>query len=177
MPLHAFWSAFQCCAKSLSCVWLFAIPWTVACQTPLSMEFSRQEFWSGLPFPSPRDLPDPGNKPRSPALQQILYCLSHQGSPYTLLYCSVTQSCPTLCDPVDCSPPGSSVRGILQARILEWVAIPFSKGSSWPRDRTRVSCTAGRHFTLWATKEAKCTWHNGLIFQGNRESCPRISTE
>ena len=52
----------------------------------------------------------------------------------------VAQSCPTLCDPMDCSPPGSSVHGILQARILEWVAIPFSKGSSWPRDRTRVSC-------------------------------------
>ena len=69
------------------------------------MEFSRQEFWSGLPFPSPRDLPDPGNKPRSPALQQILYCLSHQGSPYTLLYCSVTQSCPPLCDTMDARLP------------------------------------------------------------------------
>ena len=51
--------------------------------------------------------------------------------------CSVTQSSLTLCDPKDCSPPGSSVHGILQARILEWVAIAFSKGSSWPRDQTR----------------------------------------
>ena len=51
----------------------------------------------------------------------------------------VTQSCPTLCDPVDCRPPGSSIHGILQARILEWVAISFSRGSSWPRDRTQVS--------------------------------------
>ena len=50
-----------------------------------------------------------------------------------------TQSCLTLCDPVDCSPPGSSVHGILQARILEWVAISFSRGSSRPRDRTQVS--------------------------------------
>ena len=66
---------------------------------------------------------------------------------------SVSQSCPTLCDPVDCSLPGSSVREILQARILEWVAIPFSKGSSWPRDWTRVSCIAGRFFAIWATKE------------------------
>ena len=49
------------------------------------------------------------------------------------------QSCPTLCDPVDCSPPGSSVHGILQARILEWVAMPFSRGSSRLRDGTRVS--------------------------------------
>ena len=47
-----------------------------------------------------------------------------------------TQSCLTLCDPMDCSPPGSSVHGIPQARILEWVAMPFSKGSSQPRDRT-----------------------------------------
>ena len=59
----------------------------------------------------------------------------------------VTQSCPTLCDPMDGSPPGSSVHGILQARILEWVAIPFSRGSSLPRDRTQVSCTSGRYFT------------------------------
>ena len=54
----------------------------------------------------------------------------------------------------DCSPPGSSVHGILQARILEWVAISFSRGFSWPRDQTRVSCSAGRHFTVWATREA-----------------------
>ena len=50
------------------------------------------------------------------------------------------QSCPTLCDPVDCSPPGLSIRGILQARILEWVATSFSSRASRPRDRTRVSC-------------------------------------
>ena len=55
--------------KSLSHVRLFATPWTVACQAPLSMEFSRQEYWSGLPIPSPEDLPDPGIEPRSPSLQ------------------------------------------------------------------------------------------------------------
>ena len=55
--------------KSLSRVQLFATPWTVAYQTPLSMGFSRQACWSGLPFPSPGDLPDPGIEPRSPALQ------------------------------------------------------------------------------------------------------------
>ena len=65
----------------------------------------------------------------------------------------VAQSCPTLCDPVDCSPPGSSVHGILQARILEWVAISFSRGSSRPRDQTQVSCIAGRRFNLWATRK------------------------
>ena len=62
----------------------------------------------------------------------------------------VVQLCPTLCDPTDCSLPGSSVHEILQAGILGWVAIPFSRGSSQPRDRTRVSCIAGRFFTIWA---------------------------
>ena len=66
----------------------------------------------------------------------------------------VAQSCPTLFNRVDCSMPGSSVRGILQARILEWVAMPFSKGSSWPRDWTHVSCIAGRFFTVWGPGEA-----------------------
>ena len=64
----------------------------------------------------------------------------------------VTQSCLTPCDPMDCSPPGS-VQEILQARILEWVVISFSRGSSELRDWTLVSCTAGRFFTHWATKE------------------------
>ena len=66
--------------KWLSRVQLFATPWTVAYQAPPSMGFSRQECWNGFPFPSPGDLPDPGIKPRSPALQQTLYSLSHQGS-------------------------------------------------------------------------------------------------
>ena len=59
--------------------------------------------------------------------------------------------------PVDCSPPGSSVHGILQARLLEWVAISFSRGSSRPRDRTQVSHIAGRRFNLWATGEWRYT--------------------
>ena len=57
------------------------------------------------------------------------------------------QSCPILCDPMDCSPPGSSVHGILQVRIVEWVAMPYSRGSSGPRDQIHVSCFAGRFFT------------------------------
>ena len=65
----------------------------------------------------------------------------------------VTQSCPTLCDLMDCSLPGSSVHGIFQARVLEWVAISFSRGSFWPRYWTRVSCIIGRRFTVWATRE------------------------
>ena len=65
------------------------------------------------------------------------------------------QSCPILCDPIDCSPPASSVHGIFQAWILEWAAISFSRGSSQPRDRTLVSRIVGRRFTIWATKEAQ----------------------
>ena len=87
---HSKLSDMKC--QSLSCVELFVTPWTVDCQSSLSMEFSRQEYWSGLPFPSVGDLPDLGVKPWSLALQQILlhscrffYCLSHQGchSSYT----------------------------------------------------------------------------------------------
>ena len=66
----------------------------------------------------------------------------------------VAQSCLTLCNPMDCSPPGSSVHGILQARILELVAISLSRGSSQPKDQTQVSCIAGRFYTIWATREA-----------------------
>ena len=71
-----------------------------------------------------------------------------------LTLCLVTQSCLTLSDPMDCSPPGSSVHGILQSRILEWVAMPSSRESSQPRDQTQVFRTAGGFFTVWATKEA-----------------------
>ena len=65
-----------------------------------------------------------------------------------VLSAKLLQSCPTFCDPMDCSPPGSSVHGILKARILEWVAIPFSRGSFQPKDQTWVSCIAGRLFTI-----------------------------
>ena len=66
----------------------------------------------------------------------------------------VTQSCLTLSDPMDCGPPASSVHGILQARILEWIAIPFSRGSSRPRAHTQASRIAGIFLTIWATREA-----------------------
>ena len=88
---------------------------------------------------------------------QILLVLALSYCKILCLYslCSlVTQSCPTLCDPMDCRLPGSSFHGILQARVLEWVAISFSRGYSQPRDWTQVSHIAGRGFTLWATKEA-----------------------
>ena len=70
-----------------------------------------------------------------------------ESSGYFTLTVLVAQSYPTLCNPMDCSPPGSSVHDMFQAKILEWVAISFSRGSSQLRDRTRVFCTAGRFFT------------------------------
>ena len=71
--------------------------------------------------------------------------------------CLVTQLCLTLCNPKDCSLPGSSLHGILQARILEWVTMPSTRGSSQAMYRTQVSPIAGRFFTVWAT------YHSGLI--------------
>ena len=86
--------------KLLSHARLILTPWTAAHQASPSMGFSRQEYWSGVPLPSPAAA--------AAAAAKSL------------------QSCPTLCDPIDGSPPGFSVPGILQARILEWVAISFS---------------------------------------------------
>ena len=81
-------------------------------------------------------------------------------TPYHIGVCVlVTQSCPNLCNLVDCSLPDSSVHGILPAGILEWVAISFSGGSSSPRSWSRVFCIAGRFFPIWATREAH---HIGL---------------
>ena len=71
----------------------------------------------------------------------------------------VFRSCLTLCDPMNCSPPGSSVQELLQARILEWVAMPSSGGSSQPRDQTQVSCMAGGFFNTLAIREA----HESLL--------------
>ena len=71
--------------KSLSRVRLFRTPWTLAYEIPPSMEFSRQEYWSKLPFPSPGDLPDPRTEPGSLHCKQTLYHLSHQGSTYSFL--------------------------------------------------------------------------------------------
>ena len=78
----------------------------------------------------------------------------------------VAQSCPTLCDPMDCSLSGSSVHGIFQARVLEWIAISFSRGSFQPRGWTQISCIAGRRFTIWATRE----WHNAASLPPKKSS-------
>ena len=79
---------------------------------------------------------------------------------------SVSRLVVSVCDPVDFSPPSSSVHGILQAIILEWVAIPFSWGSSWLRDQIWVPYIAGRFFTIWATREALKYYSIELWFNG-----------
>ena len=84
---------------------------------------------------------------REACLQSLIFFLNESES-------EVAQLCPTLCDPMDCSLPGSSIHRIFQARILEWIAISFSRGSSRPMNRTQVSCLAGRYFTIWATRKS-----------------------
>ena len=116
----------------VNCVQLFVTPWTVACQDPLSMKISRQEYWSGLSFSSPGDHPDTGIEPRSlvsSALAGRFFTTAPPGKPRA----KSLQSCPTLCDPMDCSLPGFSVHGILQAGALEKVAMPSFRASSQPR--------------------------------------------
>ena len=102
-------------------------PWTVACQAPLSVEFSRQEYWNGLPFPSLGDLPDPGIEPSSSAWQADSLPLSHLGSTYMSPAAATAkslQSCPTLCDPIDGSPQALPSLGF--SRQEHWSGLPFA---------------------------------------------------
>ena len=100
-------------------------------------------------------------------------CQSGVGNGMCVCVCvcvCISHSVMSDCGPLDCSPPGSSVHGILQARILEWVTISYSRGSSRHRDWTQVFCTAGRFFTVWATREVHVVEYT--ILQKN----PRIIT-
>ena len=128
-----------------------SIRWWFSCLTLLSHHLAQSLIWS-------RHLIKKKKK------KVVMYsCLTKPESES-----EVAWSCPAPCDPMDCSLPGFSVHGIFQARVLEWVATPFSRGSSQPRDRTQVSRIAGRRFTLWATREApylaqSLTWSRHLI--------------
>ena len=119
--------------QSLSRVRLFATLWTVAHQASQSMGFSRHEYCMntgvGCHFLLQGIFLTQGLNPGLLHCRQMLYRLSYQGSPKGK-ESEVTQSCLTLCDAMDCSLPGSSIHGIFQARILEWVAISFSRRSS-----------------------------------------------
>ena len=125
-------------------------------------------------MPSFRDLPDPGSNPVSCVSlhwQADSLLLSHLGSPIRALS-EVAQLCPTLCDPMDCTLPGSSVHGIFQAIVLEWIAISFPKGSSQPRDQTCVSRIINRRFTVWATR-GRCK----IVFQSDLPFCIPIGND
>ena len=133
-------------------------PWTIANQATLSLGILQARILEWVVMPSSRGSSQPRNKTCISciagrfitiwATRESLYASKESES-------EVPQSCPTLCDPMDCSLPGFSVHGILQARGLKWVTISFSRGSSWPRDRTQVFHIGGRRFNLWATREAR----------------------
>ena len=128
---------------------------------PCPWDFPGNNTGEGCHFLLQRIFPTQRSNPNRLIWQVDSLPLSHQGSPSFWLpfwlpltlpinvrvKVKIPQSCPILCNPMDCSLSGSSVHGIPQARILEWVAYPFSRGSSQPRSRTGVSCIAGRFFT------------------------------
>ena len=114
------------------------------------MGFSRQEHWNGLPCPPSGDLPNPGIEPASHVSPELAGVFLTASTTWEILNIFLKKLCPTLCDPMNCSPPGSSVLEISQARTLGWVAIPFCKGSSWPRDRTHISCIGRWILYCWA---------------------------
>ena len=133
-----------------SCALLFAMLWNIAHQSPLPMGFTKQEYWSGLNALLQNFLTQGSNPFRWCLLHWQVGSLSPGPPGKPKRECVlVAQSCPTLFNSMAYRPPGSSVHGILQARILEWVAIPFSRESFQPRNLTQVSCiscTAGKFF-------------------------------
>ena len=119
------------CSVATSHVWLFCD--LMDCSFPGSTVYGISQArileWVAIPFS--RGSSWPRDRTASPALAGRFYTTEPPGKVLKVKVL-VTQSCPTLCDPMDCSLPGSFVRGIFQARILEWIAISFSRGSSWP---------------------------------------------
>ena len=138
-------------------VWLFVTPWTVAHQAPLS-----SVSWNLLKFTSIESV----------MLSNHLILCSSYSSSYLFLLPSIFQSIRVFSNELalhirwskywnfsfPCDPMDFTVHGIFQARILEWVTFPFSRGSSQPRNQTQVSHIAGRFFTIWATGEAQEYW-------------------
>ena len=130
-----------------------ATPWIVACQAPLSMEFSRPEYWSRLPFPSPGDHHDPGIKPGSPTLQADSLLSEPPEKPPNML---VAHLCPTLCDPMEFSPPDSSLHGILQEEY--WSGQPFPFLGGLPNAGIEL-----RSLTLQANSLPSQPWYYSLL--------------
>ena len=121
--------------KSLSCVRLVATPWTDAYQAPPSMGFSRQEYWSSLPLPSPIF-----NTRFCYLCFSLIKAEWDKWLSKTTVVAQLLSPIWLFCDSMSCSPSGSSIHGIFQAKIVQWVAISFSRGASWPRDRTSIFC-------------------------------------
>ena len=144
---------------------LFVTPWTVTARPLCPWNFPGKNTGVGCHFLFQEIFPTQGS---NPYLWHLLHWqadslpLPHLGSPWSSIKPGesvVAQLCLTLWDPMDCSPLGSSVHGILWARILEWAAIPLSRGSSQSGDPTWVSHIAGKFFTIWATgKPYKTSW-------------------
>ena len=147
----------------------FATPWTVARQASLSMGFPSKNTGVGCRCLLHGIFTIQGLNLSLLHWQADSLSLSHQGSP--LNRCSAVLSRSVTSDslrPHGLSPPGSSVHGILQARILEWVAMPSSRGSSQPRDRTQISRTVGEFFTVWLSGEPQITGVGSLsVLQQN----------
>ena len=141
---------------------------TLAHRAPLSKRSSRQEYWNRLLCPPPGYLPDLGLEPASlasSALTGWFFTSAWKAPIVSAVLYLIVQSCPTLCIPVelmDCSLLGFPVYEILQARVLEWVIMPSSGGSSQPRGWTQVSLVAGGFFTSWVTREAPAT-HSSVL--------------
>ena len=140
--------------------WCLTLCDPTVCSTPGSPIRGnfQQEYWSGLVFPPPGNLPDPGIQSASPALAGRFFTTE---PPEKWKWKSLRLSPVRLCNCME-----YTVHGILRARIPKWVAFPFSRGSSQPRDQTQVSRIAGRFFTSWATRKA--------LF--NIRSCLKVSS-
>ena len=133
--LYRIQEVYACMLSRFSHIQLLVTLWTVTRKAPLSMGFSRQEYWSGLLCSSPQEA-------------YIKELVSRSLLSHVL----------TLCDLVDSNPPGSSIHGIFQARILEQVATSYSRGSSQPRDQTCIGRQILYHCTSW---EAPKVWGRG----------------
>ena len=133
------WHVCMCACSVAHSYLTLVTPRTVAQQAPLYMGLSWQEYWNGLPFPPQKVLPDSGIETVSPTLTGGFFTTEPPGKPWLgivilngiMIFAAAAaakslQSCPTLCDPIDCSLQSFSVHGILQARTQEWVAISFS---------------------------------------------------
>ena len=141
-------------------------PWTIDCQAPLSIECPRQEYWSGLLFPSPQDLPDPGTKAGSPALQQILYCLSHRESPHKCCLCADVLSSNQLFEilwAIACLAPL-----LMEFSRQEYgIRLPFAPPEDLPDTGIELTllmspALAGRFFTTAPPGKPPHFWNNSI---------------